>query len=87
MEKSNDLITAQICAQYWTKEIFRGPAISFGLMTSNSLNLEIPLSVGYVCNIWKGAKISVFYNILVLNTILSSQIKGKGLCIGAGYEF
>lgn len=86
-EDRGDLIAAQIGAQYWVRDIFEGPFISFGAMTSSSHNIEFPLSVGYVCGIWKGLRISVSYNIHVLNTILEGQFRGKGLCIGLGYEF
>lgn len=86
-EKSKDLIAAQICAQYWTRNMFEGPVISFGLMTSNSRNIEFPLSAGYSCGIWKGLRVSVFYNVHLLETILDSQFRGKGLCVGLGYEF
>lgn len=82
-----DLINAGINAQYWVTDVFNGPAISFGMRTSNSLNIEFPLSFGYACRIWKGLKVSGFYSLDLLETVNSGRLNGKGICISIGYEF
>lgn len=84
---TGDLMTTGINAQYWVTDVFNGPAISFGMRTSNSLNLEFPLSLGYACRIWKGLKVSGFYSLDLLETMKAGRFNGKGLCISLGYEF
>lgn len=84
---TDELIKAQISAQYWLSSPFKGPFISFGAGSGQRRNLRIPVSIGYVCNIWKGLKFTVAYDIELLDTIRYGSRFGKGICIGLGYEF
>lgn len=87
VQDKEDLINVGINAQYWVTEVFNGPAISFGMRTCNSLNIEFPLSFGYACRIWKGLKISGFYSLDLLESMKDGRFYGKGICISLGYEF
>lgn len=84
---TDELIKAQISMQYWPSLPFKGPFLSFGAGSGQKRNLRIPVSAGYVCDIWKGLKLTVAYDIELLDTIRYGSRYGKGLCIGLGYEF
>ena len=84
---TDGLLKAQISAQYWPSYPFKGPFLSLGLGTGHERNLKVPVSAGYVCNIWKGLKVTVAYDIELLDTIRYGSRYGKGICIGLGYGF
>jgi hypothetical protein len=84
---SQDLVHAQISAQYWPKSQFDGLMISLGLRTSQSRNLSCPLEIGYMCPIGKAARLSLGYDIDMIDTLRKQKLTGKGLCVRVAYEF
>ena len=84
---SKDIVQAQISAQYWPERQFDGLLISFGLGTSQSRNLECPMEIGYMCPLGKAARVSVGYEIEMIDTIRKQKLTGKGLCVRMAYEF
>lgn len=84
---STCLITPQISAQYWPFELFRGPMLSFGLSTDSNINIDIPLSAGYLCPIGKHLYIIMKYELNLLETIQEGKFKGPGVSLGIGYRF
>ena len=84
---SKDIVQAQISAQYWPERQFDGLLISFGLGTSQSRNLECPMEIGYMCPLGKAARVSVGYEIEMIDTLRKQKLTGKGLCVRMAYEF
>ena len=84
---SEDKMRAGISAQYWMKEPFNGPVISFGLSSSKTRNIGCPVSVGCMCRIGKGLKIMLAYEEELIGHICNGTASGKGICINLGYEF
>lgn len=84
---TEDLVSVRIGAQYWPKEVFNGPMLSFGLCTGHSMNIGCPIDIGYMCRISKDLWIAATYDIELTETIRKVSIKGKGICISIGYEF
>jgi hypothetical protein len=84
---SSDIIKAAVSAQFWLKETFEGFMISFGMETSASHNIGVPISIGCMCGIGKGVRLLVGYDAEILSCILEGNISGKGITFSIGYEF
>ena len=84
---STDIIKAAVSAQFWLKEAFNGPMISFGMETSASQNIGLPISIGCMCGIGKGIRILIGYDAEILSSIRNGETSGKGICLSIGYEF
>lgn len=84
-QASEEKINAGISAQYWTRETFDGPMVSFGLSDSGSIGC--PVSLGYMCRIGKGMKVMLSYEDELIGHILNGIPSGKGICVSVGYEF
>ena len=84
---STDIIKAAVSAQFWLKETFNGPMISFGMETSASQNIGLPISIGCMCGIGKGLRLLIGYDAEILSTIRNGKTSGKGICLSIGYEF
>lgn len=82
-----DILKAAVTAQFWLKETFNGPLISFGLETSASQNIGVPISIGCMCGIGKRLRLLVGYDAEILSSIRNGKTSGKGLCLSIGYEF
>lgn len=84
---STDIIKATVSSQFWLKETFDGPMISFGMETSASHNIGFPLSIGCMCGIGKGIRLLIGYDAEILSSIRDGKISGKGINFSIGYEF
>lgn len=84
---SSDLIKAGISAQYWIKETFLGPFLSFGVESSHRINISCPMMIGHMCQIWKGMKIMTAYDLELISSFQQKKICGEGIRLGICYEF
>ena len=84
---SSDKLEAGISAQYWIRETFLGPFLSFGLGSSHSIDISCPMMIGYMCRIWRGIKIITAYDIELISTFQQRDICGNGLRLSLCYEF
>ena len=86
-EETDNILTTYIAAEFWTSETYKGPFISFGICLSRKDKVEIPVSLGYACQIWNGLGCRLSYTSDIISTLRNKSDSSGIMSLGMTYSF